>query len=929
MLKPVTLLALDETSLPLAQAVEVRVTRHAGVEDLVQARAADDLARTIHTVHAQRQRPDSPLRVRDDVSTRELVLVMLAAAGPARASLIETTRLIREIYETRRFASYVTIELLCLLPEVTGATRPEDYASAYALLKALSAEADKPFNEVWLLDATNASRVKLGALDVSLDAYAEAIAGALTYEPEMSGAIPGNRPRGMHPTFSSFGYASLVFPRDVALRRVESRFSRELIVTRLLSGEVRPHAQLAAKQFVADERFAMPLSRIGVDAGQSLFRRFQPKTQVTDRTRSAEEVIAAVRGELQTFRDSMHLRSLQTLAKQADETIREHAVLLAGAVDETLDRGGYDAAASLLDALLDPLPELRPNAELAPRNLVIELRTATAALDTRLRFTPDSSESYGARKRVRDLETLIQDQQVVADTVAPAGAATELEAMEREKAAVLARVPEILFAEEKENNAARNTARETEAARLTAETADKEQELRELFVQLPRAEQGLREALETRRAWLWRQVLIAVAGVAVMYAIPFGFGVLSANFGRITWMVGWAVVLFGIVTAFRYLTQIAPLVRDARERLARVRAQIEATDQAKNAAHDAELQFEYDVALRRAAIRVLREAHDAAKDTLNAVRARRRELDELAESFAPASIASSGLTLPVVDDAEVDAWYERTVDDRKPFVRELPIARSVSRHLPIDEMRRRIAAYASTAFAGFRKLTLATAASTLAVEPKLTQRMKRFADTCAPLIEIRDDDLQAQQSMQRDCTLWLDTNDAPWIAQLHRRFAEAHLRSTPDALCVHAVTRVLHYPAYVLAQIEYYRAQYEASSDPERGEVTDLVPAELIVGARVRDAYEQLLLGRALGIVTTCGEELFVSEASLGDSNLAAAQALAAPGRARDLLDDALVPRLEVAADVTRELRALRESMPLTLLDRNVLDGLMRRYEGQ
>lgn len=928
MLKPVTLLALDETSLPLAQAVELRVTRHAGVEDLVQARAADDLARTIHAVHAQRQRPDSPLRVRDDISTRELVLVLLAVSGPARATLIEMTRQIREIYETRRFASYVTIELLCLLPEVTGATQPEDYAAAYALLKALSAEAEKPFNEVWLLDATNASRVKLGALGVSLDAYAEAIAGALTYEPEMSGAIPGNRPRGRHPTFSSFGYASLVFPRDVALHRVESRFSRELVVTKLLGGEAPQHAQLAAKQFVADERFAMPLARIGVDAGQSLFRRFRPKAQVTERTRSAEEVIAAVRGELQAFRDSTHLGSLDILSKQADEAIREHAALLTRTVDETLDRDGYDAAGNLLDALLDPLPELRPNAELAPRNLVIELRTAMAALDTRVRFTPNTSASYAARKRVRDLETLIQDQQLVADTVGPAGAAAELEAMEREKAAVLRQVPEILFAEEKENNAARSAAREAESARLAAETEAKEQELRELFVQLPRAEQGLREALEMRRAWLWRQVLIAIAGVAVMYAIPFGFGVLGAFFWS-TWGIGSAVALFGIVTAFWYLTQIVPLVRDARERLARVHAQIEATDEAKNAAHDAELQFEYDVALRRAAIRVLREGHDTAKDTLNAVRGRRHELEELAESFAPVSIASSGLTLPVIDDAEVDAWYERTMDDRKPFVRELPIARSASRHRSLDETRQRIMAYASTAFTVFRKLTLATAASALAVEPKLTQRMKRFADTCAPLIEIRDDDLQAQQLMQRDCTLWLDTNDAPWIAQLQRRFPEVHLRSAPDALSVHAVTRVLHYPGYVLAQIEYYRAQYEASSHPECGEVTDLLPAELIVGARVRDAYEQLLLGRALGIVTMRGNELFVSEALLGDSNLAAAQALAAPGRARELLDDALIPRLEVAGNLTRELRALRESMPLTPLDRNVFEGLMRRYEGQ
>jgi hypothetical protein len=937
MLKPVSILSLDDVAAPLAQAVQQRVARSHGVEDLVQARSLGDLAQTIQSIHAQRQRPGSPLRVRDDISTRELVLVMLSAAGPARSSLIETTRRIREIYETRRFASFLTIEILCLLPEVTGATKPDDYAAAYALMKSLSADDRKPFDEVWLLDATNGRRVKFGTLDGSLDEYADAIAGALTYEPEMSGALPGIHPRGMHPTFSTFGYAALVFPRDAALARIELRFAAELVHTKLLGGEAPPHAQLAAKQFVVAEEFALPLSRIGVDAGQSLFRRFQPKTQVSERTRSAEELIAAVRSELQAFRDSTHLRNLETLAKQGGQMTRELATLLERTIDETLDETldgyGYKAAASLLDALLDPLPDLRADAELAPRNLVTEIRNATSALDARLHFAPNTSASDGARKRVRELETMIQDQKLVADTVAAASAAAPLEEMEREKASLLRQVPEIVFAEERENNAARSEAREEETARLAAETESREGELRELFVQLPRAEQALREALEARRAWLRQQVLIAVAGVAAMYAIPFVFGVLRANLERITWMVVWAVALFAIVTGFRYITQIAPHVRDARERLARVREQIAATDQAKNAAHNAELQFEYDIAHRRTTLRALRAIRDAAKEALDSVRARHQELEEMAvwsaEATPTLSNAGHGLSLPILDDEEVDAWYERTIDDRKPFVREFPISRSASRRLPLDDLRQRMSSYASTAFADFRKLTLATAAATVATEPKRTQRLKRFADTSAPLIEIRDDDLQAQKAMQRDCTLWVDANDTAWTAQVQSRFPDAHVKSPPDGLCAHALTRVLHYPGYVLGQIEYYRAQYEAAANPEGTDVADLLPAELLIGAPVRAAYEQLLLARALGIVSVRADgQLTMSDAPLGDSHLTAAQTLASSESAnvREQLDTALTPRLEVTHDVTRELRSLRQSTPLTPLDRNVLDGLLKKH---
>lgn len=916
MLKPVTILALDDCAAPLAAAVQRRVAAHHGVEDLVQARALDgtDPEAAIQSTHAQRQRPGSPLRLRDDVSTRELVLVMLAATGPARQSLLQTARRIRTIYETRRFASFVSIEVLCLLPEAAGATTPEDYAAAYALLKALSAAEEKPFNELWLLDATNGKRVHFGAAADCLDVYAGAVAGALTHEPEMSGALPGIHPRGMHPTFSSFGYASLVFPREAALQRVEARFSEELVRDKLLGGGPASNAQLAARQFVSAEEFALPLSRIGVEGGQSLFRRFQPKTRVNERTRSAEEIIAAVRSELQTFRDSTHLKNLETLAKQGDETRRDHGALLARTVDETLDRASYDAAIGELEALLDPLPELRSGAELTPRNLVTEIRTATAALDARLHFTANTASSDAARSRVRELETLIEDQQLVADTHAPADATQQLESLEREKASLLHDVPGLIFAEERENSAARTAAREMETARLAEETAAREQELRELFVQLPRAEQALREALETRRSWLWQQMFIAIAGLAVVYAF--------ARVSRLPllWLAPAALVLFAIVTGIRYVTQIAPLVENARERLARVRSQIETADEAKNAAHNAELQLEYDLTHRRTALRVLRGTHDAAKELLDGLRAQRETLGALAASFTPPAIATAGLSVSVVDDEDVDAWYTRTADDRKPFAREFPIRRSESRRMAVEEIGQRVTAHARAAFAGFQKLTLATAAATLADRQKLAQRLKRLADVSAPLIELREDDLQAQRSMQRDCTLWLEADDATWTAQLQRRFPEAQVKQAPDALSVHVVTRALHYPGYILGQIDYYRAQYEAAANPEHAEVADLLPPELAVGAAVRAAYEQLLLARALGIV--------VSDSILGDSHLAAAQRLAAPEGAtyREQLDAALVPRLETGGDVTGELRSLRRSTSLTPLDRNVLDGLLKKY---
>jgi hypothetical protein len=939
MLKPVTILALDDDAATLAEAVQRRVAAANGLDDLVQFRRADPstplrgpsprergkggrrpgeglaLTDAIHSIHVQRQRPDSPLRSRDDISARELVLVVVSAAGAARATLLETTAAIRMTYEMRRLASYFSIEVLCLLPEVTGATNDADYAAAYGVLKALSGADPKPFDEVWLLDATNGARVKFGALATSLDSYADAVAGALTFEPEMSGALPGVHPRGMPPAFSSFGCAELAFPRDIALQRLETRFAAELFA-KLCGSDAVAGQSLAAKQFIVGEEFALPLARIG---GESLFRRFQPKSVVNEKTRSAEELIAGARAELQQHRDSVHLKNLRTLDEQRETTASAAIALLSRVVDETLDRDGYVSAIALADALIDPLPDVRDDADVAPRNIVTELRAATAALDARVRFTPNTAASDAARKRVRELSAMLRDQKLVAETVAAGSAAEQLAQLERERQSLLQQLPETVFAEEAENNAARNAAREAEQARLTTESETKEQQLCDLFAQKPSAEHALREALEARRAWLWRQLTWAAAGVAAFYAIAYALDSLRPNLREVTWTAAVFLIVFGAFAAFKYATSIAPRVRDAREALERLVAQIDATDKAKNAAYNDELQFEHEVAQRRATLAVLRRVREAAKETADALSARRDELRRLAAATFAAPMTAGGLTISIVDESEVDAWYERTADDRKPFVRDLPISSSASRHTALEDLRERVASYASSAFVSFRGLTVATAATTLATSANLARRLKRLADLAAPLIELRDDDAPAQQAMQRDATLWADESDVRWLRQLHERVPEAQVKTSPDPLRVHVMTRALHFPAYVIGQIDYLRSQYDAAANGEAEAFPDLLPSDLAVSGVVRSAYEQVLLCRALGIST----------AMLGDTHLAAAKRLAAADAAalRRTISDALAPRLTAAADVARDLRSLIDGNTLTQIDRGILETLVKRYD--
>ena len=941
MLKPVSILALDPAAAALAAAVQQRMARNCGLDDLVQWRAigagaAVPLVDAIQSIHARRQAPESPLRNRDDIKARELVLLAVTASGPARITAIDTAREIRALYEMRRFSAAFSIELLCLLPDLFSGATAADHGATYSLLKMLSAEGEsRPFDDVWLLDATNGRRVRFGTLETALDAYADAVAGALSLEPEMSGAIPGTRPRGMHPTFSSFGYGELVFPRELALQRLEHRFAAELLSRAILNRVEREAAPAAlrAKQFVAGDAVAVPLSRIGMEAGQSLFRRFQAKTSVGEKTRSADELIAAVRAELKTHR-STHLENLERVAKHGEEASAELTALLARVVDEALDRADYPSTLAFLDALVDPLPDLRPDAEVAPRNLVTELNAATSALDARLGFVPNTAASGAARQRIRELESLLQDQQLVADTLHPEAAAEQLESMRTERDQLRRSVPEILFAEEAANNAARTSAREAEAARLAEETRSREQQLRDLFAQRPRAEQTLRELLEARRLWLWRTLLWAVLGVGAVYGLPFAFGVLRDNLPTLHRAVAGGLAIYALASVVRYVIQVMPPIRAARERLQRINEQIEVADRSKNAAHNDELQFEYDMAHRRTTISVVRRLFDSARKALAAVRSRMHELEELAASFVPPTTATNTLALSVIDDADVDQWYADSVDERKPLLRELPIGRAQSLHLSMEEVEAQITRHAAGAFASFGKLTLAQAAA-LPREAKLVERLKRFADYGAPQIELRDEDLPAADVMQRDATLWVDSGEGAFASQLRRRLPDAHLQPANDPLRAAVVSRVLHYPAYVLGQIDYYRAQYDAARHPESAELPDLLPLDFILAPPLRAAYEQVLLGRALGVIECRSDGQLLrsgSDVTLGDSHLSAAEHLITTDLAplRRQLESDIAPRLSVATDSSRDLTQLLAAVPSpSLLDRSVMAAMIERHRAE
>jgi hypothetical protein len=250
--------------------------------------------------------------------------------------------------------------------------------------------------------------------------------------------------------------------------------------------------------------------------------------------------------------------------------------------------------------------------------------------------------------------------------------------------------------------------------------------------------------------------------------------------------------------------------------------------------------------------------------------------------------------------------------------------------MSIKDLRERVATYASSAFTAFRGLTLSTAATTVATRTSLASRLKRLSDLAAPLIELRDNDFEAEKATQRDVTLWADESDVHWLQQLRERFPGAQVKTSADPLRVHVMTRVLHYPAYVIGQIDYLRTQYDAAAVAEGEGYPDLLPSDLAVTGVLRLAYEQVLIGRATGIIQ-CGEDgaLSINTTILGETHLAAAKRLAAAsGTAlRHTVTDALAPRLTATDGLARELRALLDGNALTQLDRGMIETLAKRYD--
>ncbi len=169
----------------------------------------------------------------------------------------------------------------------------------------------------------------------------------------------------------------------------------------------------------------------------------------------------------------------------------------------------------------------------------------------------------------------------------------------------------------------------------------------------------------------------------------------------------------------------------------------------------------------------------------------------------------------------------------------------------IDETRQRMAAHARSAFTGFRKLTLATAASSLADAAKLEQRMQRFGER-----ERAADRAARRRSAgaAARCSATPRSGSRRTTGRGSRNCSGVSPRRTcgAGARCAVRARGDARPPLSRLrpgADRVLPRAIRGRPRIPSMPTWPISCPRSCSSGPRVRDAYEQLLLARALGIV--------------------------------------------------------------------------------
>jgi hypothetical protein len=857
------------------------------------------------------------------VQNRRVYLTLSSANCAASGMIIEIARLIRWLFVTRFPQELYELHAVVLLPNLFEQATQAHFAAAYALLKRLDhnllsgltitpVRKMPPFDGCWLIDGINTHGEKIGTLAEQLDSYTDAFTGFLTAEPEMSGALVGTRTsRGKVPAYSAFGHGEIYFPVDVAMKRLSSALSRDIIHHAFLNDDaeqtdVKRKMLLATKQFVLSEEYRNILNGLETEKGAPIWQDV-PRISDLQEGNDFHQYLAEQQRHHTKFERESLPKFKQALVARSETSRQEQLRLLDAELDRHIDQKpeGFREALALLEWFVDYRIALHANtlAE-RPQNFFTDLLAAQAMLDTKLGVEVDRSKTELSMKQVNDLNnrfadlenTLLMTKSRVSDgssTERATGAEPDdkaAETLQSEHRNLLSEVEETrseigsanatyvrdLLAEERTANELRYEAKDKARANRMQAVADGEQEIIRVAELLNRARMDLEDKQQQRHQFLVRHfivypavatLLLIVPGLAAFFGISFAaalIGLLWASLFAFLLVIFSAMAVYMAAVMYLFLTGINRAVNSARDEVHSSELKLKATQVRLLDARNLQLRLEYDIYAQSMRVETLNKLIEITREKITEIESTQNALRECRAKFAAehksALPASSYMRRPVLNGEQIDQFYRTSVTqvetESRTFIQEY-VSRSQVRHIAIEDFAQSLSRFASLRFKSLSSLSIEDVllrSPALIPEDQANLRLEELERAATPLVLLSEMDLNDDTFAQTDVTIWAQAIDDTELLQRYRKVsATTTIRPSNNKHSLRALTRCLNFPAFYLSQIEFYRSCYDRLHEKDAATLPDIIPDELTVSADFRRAYEYVVIAVAIGLISNNG----------------------------------------------------------------------------
>lgn len=771
-----------------------------------------------------------------------------------------------------------------------------------------------PFDGCWLIDGINARGEKVGTLAEQLESYSDAFTGFLTAEPEMSGALVGTRTsRGKVPAYSIFGHGEIYFPVDVAVKRLSSALARDIIDHAFLNddteqADLQRKMLLVTKQFVLGIEYRSTIDALETEKGAPIWQDLPRINEL-----QAESDVHQYLAEQQRLHTKFETESLpkfkQALLARSETSLRDLVRLLDAEIDRRIDQtpGGFREALALLRWFVDYRIAVNANilAE-RPQNFFTDLLAAEAILDTKLGVEPDWSKTELLLKQVNELNNRLADLENTllimksrAVDQSPAeetnGASAENDAtdplrseyrnflLEREQtrseiASASATYVRELIAEERAADELRYEAKDQARTNCAQAVADAEQEIIRTGESLRRSRVDLDEKQQQRYQFLVRYFIVYPMAAALLLVLPvlasvFGIS-LAASLVGLLWASSFGFVLMTITiltvyaaaVLYSFVNGINRTVSSARDEVHSLELRLKATHVRLLDARNRQLRLEYDIYAQSLRVETLNKLIEITRQRSTEIENTEKELRECRAKFAAehqATLpATSYMRRPVLSAEQIDEFYRKSITnvetESQTFIDE-HVPRSRVRRIGITDFADNLLEFASSRFKALSSLTIQDVllrSPDLMTEDQASLRLDELDRAATPLLLLSEMDLNDDSFGQKDVTIWAGATDTTELLQRYRRINSiTTIRPSDNQYSLRALTRCLNFPAFYLSQIEFYRSCYDRLGESDGANLPDVIPDELTVSTDFRRAYECVVIGIAMGLISSTGDD--------------------------------------------------------------------------